>query len=172
MDTGEHVLARRLRWLAVGSALLGLAIAIIAFFPGEHLSIADSSECTHWDLHLVEHPDSDRSNRCIPRDEVVDAGGVVFALLVVVLLAPAVAVYRRPTRARATKWLRWIPIAGVVTFGFLVAADFRAPEHVVHSEQFWPLWAVEIGFTVLWAIVLGCLLALLRPSRAEIAGRG
>jgi hypothetical protein len=155
-------LAARLRRLIVAIAALGVALVAVGWFPG-HAIYDDANNCFGHALGALghtEHHNVDCTSSYTELRETRLAGGWPLATYVVLLLAPAIVLYRDPRARRAWWWIVWNIGALAAAFALWIVVDFRV-ELFSSTQTLWPAHVVQAGVLVIQALVFVALPILL-----------
>jgi hypothetical protein len=160
------LLAARLRRFIVAIAALGLVLVGVGFLPGQAV-YDDASNCFGAAIGAfghTEHHHVDCTSSYTELRETRLAGGLPLVTYVVLLLAPAIVLYRDPRARRAWWWIAW-GVGGLVAAAALwVAIDFHL-DLFSRTRTLWPGRVVEGGVAAIQALLLVALPITLLASR-------
>jgi hypothetical protein len=166
------LLVQRLRAFVIVIAMLGAVTAVIAQLPGERV-YDDEANCFGNGLvgiFTTEH----HSTACTPsytRLAVTrPAGGIPLALCLVIMLTPAFAVWRSPTRRAALRWIAWTVLSSLACSVAMFAVEFHLDIFMRTIEE-WPQQAVFAMTAATIALLLVVLPLILATSKLPAIAR-
>jgi hypothetical protein len=181
--THDTMLSSRLRGFAAVVTVLAIAIAGFGLLPGErvhHQVHPCAGEFVVKALSALSHESyQNRSEAdCKPQDtgevdEHPAAGNEVIIPLLLIVFAPALWVYRRPSQGLGWVWFGWSLFAGLGSLAVaFVLGIGRAIFEYQRTETLWPSYIVSWGIGVLavtFTLVLPVMLIITpKPPRPPV----
>jgi hypothetical protein len=164
------LLAARLRRLIQVIAVVGVVLVGIGLLPGVEV-YDDESNCLGYalgSLGMTEHHHIDCTPSYTKLREIRIAGGRALAGYVVMLLAPAMLLYRRPSAPWAWAWLAWGISSLVAGIALWVVVDFHL-DLFSHTRRLWPSYVVGGGVLAIQGLLLvGVPVAVLRSREPRV----
>jgi len=160
------LLAGRLRRFIVVIAALGLVLVGVGLLPGQAVH-DDANNCfgsALASLGQTEHHHSTCTSSYTELHETRLAGGLPLAIYVLLLLAPAIVLYRDPRARRAWWWIVWSIGGLVVSLALLFLMEFHL-DLFSRTTTLWPARIVEGGMGVLQVLLLVALPIMILRSR-------
>jgi hypothetical protein len=160
------LLAGRLRRFILGIAALGLVLVGVGLLPGQAV-YDDANNCfgsALASLGQTEHHHSTCSSSYTELQETRLAGGLPLATYVLLLLAPAIVLYRDPRASRAWWWIVWSIGGLVASLALLFLMEFHL-DLFSRTTTLWPARVVEGGMGVMQALLLVALPIMILRSR-------
>lgn len=171
------VLAARLRRFIRVIAVLGLVLVGVGLLPGQEV-YDDANNCLGGaiaSLGMTEHHHAACSVSYTQLRETRLAGGLPLAIYVVLLLAPALVLYRDPRARRAWWWVVWGVGGLLVAAALVLLLEFHL-DIFSKTRTLWPTRVVQGGVAAMQALMLVALpITIVRSrlgSRSALRGLG
>lgn len=165
-DHEAPVLAARLRRFVVVIAVLGLVLLGVGLLPGQEV-YDDANDCLGGaiaSLGMTEHHHAACSASYTQLRETRLAGGLPLVIYVVLLLAPALVLYRDPRARRAWWWVVWGAGGLLVAAALVLLLEFHL-DIFSQTRTLWPTRVVQGGVAAMQALMLVALPITIVRSR-------